>query len=231
MLQGHFSSHCLSSPAAEGHPLNITIYLLISLSPYVSEHRGNSFRTTEAHLWKQSKANSSFSSLHTTKWWLRARLRGCISSGNWEGCITYGYSQRVSDKCCSVKANLPCKTCQGLSILILIFFFFFFFVLHFSFGSLRQLIFVHPTAENQKQGDCNWVWRFHGTQAFTCIYTSLKSDSVLPVAYWFVVMCYSVTYFDAVILPICFPYATPGRAIYKSFYQHKLYTLLESTNS
>lgn len=127
MLQGHFSSHCLSSPAAEGHPLNITIYLLISLSPYVSEHRGNSFRTTEAHLWKQSKANSSFSSLHTTKWWLRARLRGCISSGNWEGCITYGYSQRVSDKCCSVKANLPCKTCQGLSILILIFFFFFFF--------------------------------------------------------------------------------------------------------
>lgn len=94
MLQGHFSAHCLSYSAAEGQALNIAIYLLISLSPYVSEHRGYPFRTTEAYHWQRSKANSSFSSLHTTQSWLRARVQGCISSGSWEGCILCIHSQQ-----------------------------------------------------------------------------------------------------------------------------------------
>jgi len=92
MFQSHFSACCLSHSAAEGHSLNITIYLLISLSPYVSEHRGNPSRNTEAILWQISKANSSFSSLHSTKRWLRASAQGCISWGSWEGRIICSHS-------------------------------------------------------------------------------------------------------------------------------------------
>lgn len=93
ILQGHLFTYCHSTASAEGHPLNITIYLLISLSPYVSEHRGNPFRAAEAYLWHQSKTNSSFSSLHSTNHWPGARVWGALSSSSLQGCVLWSHSQ------------------------------------------------------------------------------------------------------------------------------------------
>lgn len=86
----------------------------------------------------------------------------------------------VIDKCCSVKANLLCKTCPGLSPAseVNIFFSSFFFFFFFSFT--QRTINACPFITAQKTKNEVIVIGSHSTQAFTWIHKSLKSDPVLP---------------------------------------------------
>lgn len=116
----------------------------------------------------------------------------------------------------SVNENLSRKT-PPLPLMAIV-------ISHFILSSLRQITLFIPTQQKQKPGECNWVWQVHRMQVRMRLW-----GETLPVAYPFVVMWYSVTYLEWLIMPICFPYATLQRAIYKSFYQHKLYPPLNST--
>ncbi len=103
-----------------------------------------------------------------------------------------------------------------------------------SFFFTQRTINACPFITLQKTNwECDWEWRGYSTQAFTCIHTSLKSNFCAASGALFCcdVLFSYLLWLSYCAMSICFPYATPGRTNSKSFYEHKLYTLLKPISS